>query len=328
MTRPIIASYILAVVATLLVLYLHLLPAVIAGLAVHVMTSWLAARLPATWSGKAQRTAVIIFALLVALILLGAGLGLWSFLRDNDLSSLLNSAAGALDNVRRTLPPQYTQAIPSSVDDLRQQVSTLMRQHGSRLTQVGMEGVRGTAHILIGMILGGVVSLHRFKEAGAPPFSRALHDRLSFLNESFAKVLFAQVTISLLNTALTAIYLFAILPLFGIQLPMRMVLVAITFICGLLPVVGNLISNVVIVLISVGTSPMAGLGSVIFLLAIHKLEYFTNAKIVGGRVHAESWELLCSMVLFEAMFGLTGLIAAPFLYAWLKAELTATGMVS
>jgi predicted PurR-regulated permease PerM len=55
---------------------------------------------------------------------------------------------------------------------------------------------------------------------------------------------------------------------------------------------------------------------------LHKLEYFLNARIVGQSIHAAAWEILVAMVVFEAVFGLPGVIAAPIVYAYLKRELT------
>jgi predicted PurR-regulated permease PerM len=89
---------------------------------------------------------------------------------------------------------------------------------------------------------------------------------------------------------------------------------------GLVPVIGNLISNFVIVVLSLGTSLMVGGASLLFLIVVHKLEYFLNAKIIGHEVNAKAWELLCAMIAMEAVFGLHGVIAAPIQYAWLKAE--------
>jgi len=43
----------------------------------------------------------------------------------------------------------------------------------------------------------------------------------------------------------------------------------VTFICGLLPVIGNLISNSVIVLLSLGESAGVALGSLAFLVVVH-----------------------------------------------------------
>jgi predicted PurR-regulated permease PerM len=46
---------------------------------------------------------------------------------------------------------------------------------------------------------------------------------------------------------------------------------------------------------------------------------------VGGQIKASAWELLCAMLVFEAAFGLQGLIAAPIYYAYFKAELRNVG---
>jgi len=36
----------------------------------------------------------------------------------------------------------------------------------------------------------------------------------------------------------------------------------------------------------------AAVGSLAFLVVIHKLEYFLNARIVGERIRAKAWEIL------------------------------------
>ena len=95
----------------------------------------------------------------------------------------------------------------------------------------------------------------------------------------------------------------------------------------MLPVVGNLVSNTVIVVISLGVSLGAGIASLLFLVLIHKAEYFMNARIVGHQVQATAWELLSAMLLMEAAFGVVDLVAAPVMYAWLKAEVKEQGMI-
>ena len=75
--------------------------------------------------------------------------------------------------------------------------------------------------------------------------------------------------------------------------------------------------------VSLSVSPFVALGSLVYLVAIHKLEYFLNARIVGTRIEARAWELLLAMLLMEAAFGIAGLIAAPIYYAYLKDELMA-----
>jgi predicted PurR-regulated permease PerM len=159
------------------------------------------------------------------------------------------------------------------------------------------------------------------------PLARTLGDRAARLGEAFRRVVFAQVRISALNTLLTAIYLLIILPLFGINLPFAKTLVAVTFIAGLLPVIGNLISNTIIVVVSLSVSLLVAIGSLAFLIVIHKLEYFLNARIVGRQISAKAWELLIAMLLMETAFGIGGLIAAPIYYAYLKDELAARGLI-
>ena len=133
--------------------------------------------------------------------------------------------------------------------------------------------------------------------------------------------------ISALNTALTAIYLIVVLPLLGVRLPLTKTLIILTFLVGLLPVVGNLISNSVIVIVSLSYSLGVAIGSLVFLIVIHKLEYFLNARIVGNEIKARAWELLLVMLTMEAAFGIAGLIAAPIYYAYLKDELSSRGLI-
>ncbi|MEO8747655.1 MAG: hypothetical protein ABI379_08380, partial [Rhodanobacter sp.] len=67
--------------------------------------------------------------------------------------------------------------------------------------------------------------------------------------------------------------------------------------------------------------------ALVFLVLIHKLEYFLNARIVGTQIRARAWELLLAMLLMEAAFGLPGLVAAPIYYAYLKRELEVNGLI-
>ena len=104
-------------------------------------------------------------------------------------------------------------------------------------------------------------------------------------------------------------------------------MVAITFLTGLLPVIGNLISNTIIVVVSLSLSLGVALASLVFLVVIHKLEYFLNARIIGSQIRARAWELLLAMLVMEATFGLSGVFMAPIYYAYLKKELAERGLI-
>lgn len=324
-----VASYLLAVLAVPLVLHFHLLPTVFAGLAVHVLTVKLAGRLPRQMGHTARVVALAVIAATVIILFTAAFFLLWSVLDlGHGMAALFAKSAEVLGSVRRGLPPSLAELLPDNLQDLREELITILHEHGKNLSTVGLNSVRIFVHILFGMVIGGMTAMHRFDRAdSSPPFCGALHERSRHLAEAFDKIVFAQVKISAFNTTLTALYLLVILPLSGVNLPLVSVLLPLTFIAGLLPVVGNLVSNTAIVLISLGVSPLTALSSLLFLVLIHKLEYFANAKIVGGEVQARAWELLCAMLLFEAVFGVPGMIAAPVLYAWLKAELKAQHLI-
>ncbi|MCL5123356.1 MAG: hypothetical protein M1511_02435 [Deltaproteobacteria bacterium] len=324
-----LTSYVLAALAIPVVLCFHLLPTLFSGLAVYVLTIKLAGRLPVQWGSLAHKLALTALVGCVILALFGAIFSLWSFLDGSGgMAALLSAAADTLESLRHTLAPDMAAAIPHTMEDLRQEVNVMLRENAHRISAAGIAGVRIFAHVLLGMVVGGITAIYHFDTSDQlPPLVAVLRERIRMLVDAFDKVVFAQVKISALNTILTAFYLLVVLPSFNIHLPMLTVLLTFTFVVGLLPIIGNLVSNTVIVLISLGVSPGVAIASLVFLVAIHKLEYFTNAYIVGGEVQARAWELLCAMVVMEAVFGIAGLIAAPVAYAWLKAELRAQNLI-
>jgi predicted PurR-regulated permease PerM len=93
-----------------------------------------------------------------------------------------------------------------------------------------------------------------------------------------------------------------------------------TFLCGLLPIVGNLISNTLIVGVGFTVSPRVAIFALIFLIVIHKLEYFLNSKIVGKRINNPIWLMLIGLVLGERLMGISGMILAPVLLHYFKSE--------
>ena len=53
-----------------------------------------------------------------------------------------------------------------------------------------------------------------------------------------------------------------------------------------------------------------------------------NARVMGGQIHARAWELLLAMLVMDAIFGISGVIAAPIYYAYLKSDLSAQNLLS
>jgi predicted PurR-regulated permease PerM len=138
---------------------------------------------------------------------------------------------------------------------------------------------------------------------------------------AFKQIVAAQFWIAAFNATLTALFLFVVLPFFDARLPYSFALVALTFFAGLIPIVGNLLCNGVLTLVGVSVSPLVGVSCLVFLITIHKTEYFINAKFVGKNTQTAAWEMLAVMFTLEAVFGAVGLVAAPLFYAYIKSEL-------
>jgi len=132
---------------------------------------------------------------------------------------------------------------------------------------------------------------------------------------SFATVMGAQITISLVNTGLTAIFLIAV------GMPHAPLLIAVTFLCGLVPIVGNLVSNTIIVFAALTVSLKLAIFALVFLIVIHKLEYFLNSKIIGDRIRNPVWLTLIALIIGERLMGIPGLILAPVVLNYLRVEM-------
>jgi predicted PurR-regulated permease PerM len=331
-TRYDIAAWTLTGVGLVLVLLLHLLPALLAGLLVYELVHILSPRLR-IWRMNRELSkvaAVTVLAVIVVVLVTLIIVGIIAVLKTDagSISALFKQLAEIIEGSRRALPAWVLENIPANADDLRQALVQWLREHARDLRGVGTEFGRAFAHILIGMIIGAFISLREArpaKEVG--PLAEALLDRAARVGEAFRRIVFAQVRISALNTTLTTIYLTIVLPLCGVHLPLTKTMIAVTFVAGLLPVIGNLISNTVIVIVSLSHSLPVALGSLAFLIVIHKLEYFVNARIVGTQIRARAWELLIAMLAMEAAFGIAGVVAAPIYYAYLKDELKSRNLI-
>jgi predicted PurR-regulated permease PerM len=330
-TGPLIASWILAGIALLAVVLLHLVVAVVAGLLVYELVTLLAPRIERHLIHRWSRwLAVTTLAMLIIVVLILAGFGVAAYVRSDAnspevLSEKLNQI---ITEARVKLPPSLVDSFPGNVDDLKTFASSWMDEHGKEVQQIGKDLLHFFIRGLWGMIVGALVSLLEIApHTQHKPLAAALIERISRFSAAFRQVVFAQVRISALNTTLTIIFLFVILPALGIHLPLGKTLIVITFFAGLLPVVGNLISNTAIFIAGLSVSVYAAIFALVFLVLIHKLEYFFNARIVGSRIHARAWELLVTMLVMEVAFGLGGLVAAPIYYAYIKRELSDRNLV-
>lgn len=312
------------------VIHVDLLPALLAGLLVFELVDLVTRRISFLHERRARILAVAAIATVVVGLLGLVAFGTVLFFRSENggYVILLKKSAEVIQSWRHMIPEWAAQSVPVDADALRLRVLAWLQEHLVSIRAAGQQATQILVRVIIGMVIGALIALRHADDAPAyGPLGLALANRAARFGEAFRSIVFAQVRIAAINAALTALYLVVILPLAGIHLPLVKTMVFITFVAGLVPVVGNLVSNVVVVIVSLSVSPYVAGASLLYLVAIHKLEYFLNARMVGQQIEARAWELLLAMLAMEAAFGIVGLIAAPIYYAYLKDELLARGWV-
>ncbi len=213
-------------------------------------------------------------------------------------------------------------------ESLRAVVIDTLQQEAHYLRNVAHFAGSTTA-ALVFSIIGIVAAGSLFFKAGLDPH-RATHPvknnlysiccdevstRFRDFYRSFAAVMGAQITISLINTALTGLFVVAV------RMPHAPLFIAITFLCGLVPIVGNLVSNAIIVFVALTVSLKLAIAALVFLVVIHKLEYFLNSKIIGDRIRNPAWLTLIALIIGERLMGIPGLILAPVVLNYLRVEM-------
>src|SRR6185503_4344271 len=237
------------------------------------------------------------------------------------------------------LPAVADKAIPSIIDYADRNGVELPFTDWASLKEVALENAKGkfqyvgrfatgATRELVFLIIGIVVAVsiflnsavdldrarHRIRNNLYSLTSEAIAERFGNFYRCFSTVMGAQLVISAINTALTAIFVLTS------GLPNSVVVIGLTFLCGMLPVVGNLISNTIIVAVAFTVSPKVALAALAFLVVIHKLEYFLNSKIIGDRIRNPVWLTLLGLILGERLMGIPGMILALVVLHYLKVE--------
>jgi predicted PurR-regulated permease PerM len=319
-----IASYILIAGALLIILMHGLLVALLAGLLVHALVLTLSPKFGEQLGrGRARIVSVSLIGTLIITALTASIWGAITFFQSEAGSThaMLQKMADIVEASRAQCPVWICSHLPDNTEELRELITNWMREHAQEAKTLSTDAGHTIVRILLGMIIGAMISLHSPTAVPNAPLAAALLDRVKTLSRAFKKIVFAQVKISAVNTFATGIYILVVLPLMGINLPMAKSLVVITFVVGMLPIVGNIISNSILVIVALPFGIGVAVWSLVFLIVLHKLEYFLNAKIVGTQIQSKAWELLIAMLVMESIFGIAGVVAAPIFYAYTKQEL-------
>lgn len=317
--RPDVIRLILTALGAALVLWQRLLLPVLLGLLVYAWSCLLADRM-ARRLGE-SRTVATFSAMAVGLMVVAAlaSLFVWTvaLASGDELRTFLMRIENSLDMLREALPESLAQSIPENLIELRAQAFAWLKSHAASLGSLGGRVAHDVIQGIFAVLVGAMAAATTWSR-GALQSDALYLGRLLIVLE---RVVLAQGRIALFNTSMTALYLFVILPAFGHVLPFRGLMCLFTLVTGVLPVLGNVMANTVVMLISLAISPWLAVSSLVFLILIHKTEYFINARTVGAKVQVNAWEILAAMLTGESLFGVQGLVVAPLLYPFFKREL-------
>lgn len=332
-----LVSYILMALFLGVCFFFHHLPTLLAGMAVFLLIKKTFETVePRVKSKAAHKITLSIVVLVSTLIISGIFIGCYYMIKagNNNAngSNIIDYLFNTLQQIRQYLPTMLLAYIPEDAILLKEKFIEIASTHSKNIFEVTSHSAKVFAHVIVGVLIGAVIafSFLEYKpddHKALKPLNSSLLKRITRFIGVFERVLFAQGKISAINTVLTAIYLLIVLPICGIDLPYAKTLVVLTFIFGLIPTIGNTISNILIVLISITVSFKVAVASLIFLIVIHKLEYYINAKIVGQQIKTSVWEMLLALIIMETFFGLIGVAVSPIIYGYLKEELKAKDLI-
>lgn len=314
MGKPTRISYVFMGVLLLLVGVLHLatplLTALFAYFALNVLSF-----------GRSRWLGLILFLLLLT----GVSMGFYFFIKHAyvTLPQIADRTIPAVANYAERLQVE----LPFT--DLPSLKVTALAMVKSKIANVG-QYARTAAVEAVALIIGVVVAISLFLSVrldfGAEPeagednlytaVGREVAERFRGFYASFYRVMGAQMLISAINTAFTAVFLI------WNHYPFVTVVIVLTFLCGMLPIIGNLLSNTLIVGIGFTISPNMALAALVFLVVLHKGEYFLNSKIIGDRIRNPMWLTLLGLVIGEKLMGIPGMILAPVLLHFVKVEVS------
>ena len=314
MTTSARISYVIMAVLLVLIGWLHMATLVLTALFGYFALNFLS-------FDRSKALGVVLY--IVSVVAIGYGLFYFSSqaYKTNALPEIVEKTIPAVVNFAEKqgieLPfTDYAGAKTLAIQEGKERLANLGRYAREATVQVAM--------LLIGLVVAVSLFINARWETESDPdvakgslystVVRELAQRFETFYSSFARVIGAQIIISTINTALTAVFLV------WNGFPYTTVIIVLTFLCGLLPIVGNILSNTLIVGVGFTLSPKMALFALIFLVVIHKLEYFLNSKIIGDRIKNPMWLTLIGIVLGEKLMGIPGMILAPVVLHYIKVE--------
>jgi predicted PurR-regulated permease PerM len=322
-TRTIVKIFVLIVGTTLLLAMLRLathaliliFTAVFLALALNAPVTWVSHHLPGNFKGRR-----------------GLATGLATFLVIVVLAAFLASLVPPIVRQTKTLidrAPQLVRDVRNSDSDLgkfvkhyhlESQVEKISDQLNTRLQHVS-----GTAVSTLGTIATSLFSVLtiivltfmmlvegpywlKFGQQLVPKYKRAKAERLS---RDMYKVIKGYVNGQVLLAFIASLMLLPGLLIFDVSYPIA--LLAVVFICGLIPMVGHTIGAAIVTVVALFTSPLSALGILLWYFTYQQIEnYLIQPKLQANATNMSPLLVFMSVVIGVSFSGLLGgLVAIP-----------------
>ncbi len=309
------AAYALFAALVLGTYWLHFGAVVLAALFAYLVLDAVHRRIPASVPKVWARAAA-----LLAFAFVSVGMA-WLFGRFVRLAvdRLPAIFAGSLPRLCDLAARHGVELPVDNMQDLRAALLGAIKDHAASITQASGLLTKGFFQIIIGVVAALLCFLTPRPAAPRGTFYWAVREefdgRMAIFMDGFHKIFSAQATVSLINTGITAVWIL----IAGV--PYVQFLLLATFMFGMIPVIGTLISDAMILAAALMVSPRLALWTAAFLLASHKAQYFLTGRILGSRLKTPMWQILIGLMAGEAVMGVPGMLIAPALIHYVREEL-------
>jgi len=258
----------------------------------------------AGWISSGTRKAITLSLAVIAISFISYGLYMAFSVMFSDFNKLIESSQ---DVIVSTLAQHGIEV--AGITEVYDMVFDFLKQNTEFLTFSATLVLKSLLGVVLGIILYFSPITENSNNAWGSVMS-TVSKQASVFYESFKNIMAIQAMIAVMNTVIITVLATGFTWLwFGEFLPYWYVLVALTAILSLVPVVGNLLINLILALLTVQMSPLYVLVGLVTFVGIHKLELLVIGKKMDEKVNIQFAIILFSMVLGEMLFhSMSGMI--------------------
>lgn len=256
--------------------------------------------------------------IIVLLLLGGIGVGTWGGVHKS-LPAFGAAFKSAKTQAIKLKEHSMYRLLESSLEPKK--LAEQVKHFSERITKGVRSTGRALLHLVLGLILAVLFLFEReevMRALAVPPprsFLGYLLSFFSYLSEAVVLTVKVQVIVAAVNAVVTL----PVMMLLG--LPHVVALMFMVFVFGLIPVVGNFVSGLILAILAYMKLGIPGVA--IFLIStsvLHKVEsYYLNPRLVAKHVDLPKLLLIISLIFWEHLLGIAGMfVSFPALYVLMR----------